>query len=425
MNLSIYTAFDQPKRKKAKSACKCGGNCLCAKAPDFRADMADLRPYPRHADLETVEADEEVVTVTWSDDTVGHFHHGWLRENDPSPQSRHPMSRERIVPPLAIRDGIKPLHVAIHSSDALAIRWAAEDGGHTSLYDAGWLYAHCYSLERQETAVANNRPDRSPPASATWQNIMEAPEAVRAWMDDYFSAGWAIVSGVPARYGAVIDLGQRIGTIRSSNFGFSFDVRLKAAPISNAYTAGYLPLHTDLPHYEMPPGLQILHCLQNEAEGGESLLADGLAVADLLAREEPGTFELLSSNSVPFRFQDETSDFITRHPIIECDASGRPIYINWSNSTMAPLDVPFETMPAMRAAIRRFVSLIESPRFLIERKLDAGEALVFDNRRMLHGRTAFKPETGARHLQGCYLDTSEVHSRREVLARLDKTRSAA
>lgn len=425
MNLSIYAAFDQPKREEAKSACKCDGKCHSAKAADLRADMADLRLYPHHAGLKAVEADEEAITVTWSDNTVGHFHHGWLRENDPGPQSRHPMTRERIVQPLAIRDDIKPRCVAIHPSGALSIRWAAEDGGHTALYDAGWLLAHCYSLGPRETAVSNARPDRSPPANATWQDIMEAPEAIRAWLDDYLSAGWAIVSDVPARDGAVIELGQRIGTIRSSNFGFSFNVRSKAAPISNAYTAGYLPLHTDLPHYEMPPGLQILHCLRNEAEGGESLLADGLAVADLLAREEPETFALLSKNSVPFRFQDETSDFITRHSIIECDMSGRPIYINWSNSTIAPLDVPFETMPAMRAAIRRFVSLIESPRFLIERKLDAGEALVFDNRRMLHGRMAFKPETGARHLQGCYLDTSEVLSRREVLARLDQASTAA
>ena len=106
-------------------------------------------------------------------------------------------------------------------------------------------------------------------------------------------------------------------------------------------------------------------------------------------------------------------------------AAGDPVYINWSNSTIAPLDVPFDEMPAMRAAIRRFVALIESPRFLIERKLVQGEMLVFDNRRMLHGRTAFKPETGKRHFQGCYLETAEVLSRRNTLARKSATASFA
>ena len=36
-----------------------------------------------------------------------------------------------------------------------------------------------------------------------------------------------------------------------------------------------------LPHYELPPGTQILHCLRNDAVGGESLLSDGIAVANL------------------------------------------------------------------------------------------------------------------------------------------------
>ena len=423
MNLSIYTAFDRPKRPSGSPACKCDGNCLCTKNP--QADMADLRAYPRQARLVSAMADKTAVSVTWRDGTIGRFHHGWLRENDPSPQSRHPLSRERIVPPLAIREGIRPEHVDVHPSGALSVRWAVSDGGHIALYDAGWLYAHCYSMQRPGIPSSETRADRPQPATAAWQDIMASSDAVRAWLDAHLSSGWSIIANVPAQDGSAVELGQRIGTVRASNFGFSFDVRSKAQPISNAYTAGDLPLHTDLPHYELPPGLQILHCLRNDAEGGESLLADGLAVAEVLARDEPETFDLLSRTTVPFRFQDETSDYIARHPIIECNASGQPVYINWSNSTLAPLDIPFEQMPAMRAAIRRFVALIESPRFLIERKLCAGEALVFDNRRMLHGRTAFRPETGARHLQGCYLDTSEVLSRIQVLARLDALHAAA
>lgn len=33
-----------------------------------------------------------------------------------------------------------------------------------------------------------------------------------------------------------------------------------------------------------------------------------------------------------------------------------------------------------------------------------GELMMFDNSRVLHGRTAYDPAEGMRHLQGCYID---------------------
>ncbi|MDE0750293.1 MAG: TauD/TfdA family dioxygenase, partial [Acidimicrobiales bacterium] len=43
----------------------------------------------------------------------------------------------------------------------------------------------------------------------------------------------------------------------------------------------------------------------------------------------------------------------------------------------------------------------------------AGQLMAFDNQRVLHGRTACT--TGARHLQGCYVDKDSLHSRIRVL----------
>ena len=42
---------------------------------------------------------------------------------------------------------------------------------------------------------------------------------------------------------------------------------------------------------------------------------------------------------------------------------------------------------------------------------------VFDNRRILHGRSRFFPNTGFRHLHGFYVDRSELDSRVRVLTR--------
>jgi gamma-butyrobetaine dioxygenase len=41
--------------------------------------------------------------------------------------------------------------------------------------------------------------------------------------------------------------------------------------------------------------------------------------------------------------------------------------------------------------------------------------MCFDNYRVLHGRSEFDPNSGPRHLQGCYLDRDDVLSRLRTL----------
>lgn len=41
--------------------------------------------------------------------------------------------------------------------------------------------------------------------------------------------------------------------------------------------------------------------------------------------------------------------------------------------------------------------------------------MMFDNNRVLHGRTSFDPNEGLRHLQGCYIDHDGPRARYRVL----------
>ena len=63
------------------------------------------------------------------------------------------------------------------------------------------------------------------------------------------------------------------------------------------------------------------------------------------------------------------------------------------------------------------MQISRDPRYLLVRALAAGEMVVFDNRRVLHGREAFDPTSGARFLRGCYVDRGEWDSRIRVLSR--------
>jgi gamma-butyrobetaine dioxygenase len=50
-------------------------------------------------------------------------------------------------------------------------------------------------------------------------------------------------------------------------------------------------------------------------------------------------------------------------------------------------------------------------------QLQAGTLVVFDNQRILHGRTAFSAARYPRHLRGCYLARDSVYSETALLRR--------
>jgi gamma-butyrobetaine dioxygenase len=82
--------------------------------------------------------------------------------------------------------------------------------------------------------------------------------------------------------------GPRIGFLRKTNFGESFEVISKPDPNNLAYTALALPLHTDLPNQELPPGYQFLHCIANDANGRRVGLRRWRGDGRGLARARPG-----------------------------------------------------------------------------------------------------------------------------------------
>ncbi len=67
-------------------------------------------------------------------------------------------------------------------------------------------------------------------------------------------------------------------------------------------------------------------------------------------------------------------------------------------------------------ALRVFSRYAHDPRFQIRFAYAEGDLVVFDNRRVLHGREPFA-STGARRLVGCYMDRDDVLSALRVQIR--------
>ena len=383
------------------------------------AAVADFRTYPLISALSGVQSLADRVAIEWADGRVSPFHHVWLRDNCPCQQCVYNVTREQVFEIVDAAIDLKPAASHIDTDGCLRIDW---QDGHLSRFDPGWLRAHAYDDEsRAERMEANPKP-------YLWRSDLQLPvfeyaalmndnAALLQWLLAIRDIGLTQVRGVPTEPGSLKLIAQRISFIRESNFGVLFNVQSKADADSNAYTAFNLPLHTDLPTRELQPGLQFLHCLVNDAEGGESIFVDGFAIADALRSEDPASFQALCEIPVEFRNKDRHSDYRCLAPIIALDALGRVAEIRMANFLRGAFDTSVEQMPLLYRAYRRLIAMTREPRFRLMQRLNPGELWCFDNCRTLHARNAFDPATGARHFQGCYIDRDELLSRILVLQR--------
>ncbi|MDD1003809.1 gamma-butyrobetaine dioxygenase [Pseudomonas sp. TNT2022 ID642] len=383
------------------------------------AAVADFRTYPLISALGGVQSLADRVAIEWADGRISPFHHVWLRDNCPCPQCVYNVTREQVFESVDAAEDLKPAAVHIDTDGCLRIDW---QDGHLSRFDPGWLRAHAYDDDSRAERLAGK------PKPYLWRSDLQLPvfdysalmndnAALLQWLIAVRDIGLTQVRGVPTEPGSLKLIAQRISFIRESNFGVLFNVQSKADADSNAYTAFNLPLHTDLPTRELQPGLQFLHCLVNDAEGGESIFVDGFAIADALRSEDPASFQALCEIPVEFRNKDRHSDYRCLAPIIALDALGRVAEIRMANFLRGAFDTSVEQMPRLYRAYRRFIAMTREPRFRLMQRLNPGELWCFDNRRTLHARNAFDPATGGRHFQGCYVDRDELLSRILVLQR--------
>ncbi|HEY0521142.1 MAG TPA: TauD/TfdA family dioxygenase [Ilumatobacteraceae bacterium] len=319
----------------------------------------------------------------------------WLLDNCPCPRCLHPITRERTVT-LVDQPGIEPISVMSDESGAITVDWG---GGHIGNFASDMLQA------RDDLAL-----DRRPLAPLQRMNYseLESDTGVARWLSAMLTNGAIVLDDTPNSSGEVVRLAERIGYARPTNFGTIFDVESRPDPNNSAYTAAGLDLHTDLPNWASPPDFQFLHALANDATGGDSTVADGVAIAEQLRATCPDAYELLSTTSVPFRFHDTTDDIRHSAPIIEVDADEQPIGIRFNNWIR---DADIFADERFYDAYLVLWHMLRDPDNVIAFRLAAGDTVCFDNRRILHGRTPFDPQSGRRHLQGCYVDRDMVESR--------------
>ena len=369
--------------------------------------------------IKNIKKNTSYLEVEWNDGQKSKFNYLWLRDNCPSAHDKN--TRHRMFNILKVSTDINAKKYNINEQGKLEIEWS--EGEHISYYDLKWLRENCYTIKNKKRYSSpyklwdSSLQKNLDLIQIDHDEILNSENGLIKWLELLHHQGIAIVKNAPSADKSALPLLNRISHTRETFFKTPFEVINVPKPNNSAYTAHALRNHMDLPWFENPPGYQFLHCLINEAEGGNSSAVDAFAVADYLRNNEKEIFEILVNT--PLRFRDKDYTQVAHRsfyaPAITLTKDGDYNDIRFSVATMDALDCHPDIMEKVYKAHHRFGNLLHDDKFQIKFKLGKGDIFSFNNRRLLHGRTAYNPNSGHRHLQGYYMDRDEIIGRLNFL----------
>ncbi|KAF8302592.1 Clavaminate synthase-like protein [Clavulina sp. PMI_390] len=416
---------------------------------------------PSHRSSVTIEP--EGLRITFPQESQPRiFPYAWLRDSDP--QLIHPHTRQKIHSTIHVPVDVKPLEAKVSEDGAeVNITWAqtAEQQSSSSIQ---WPSTSSFPIEflKQQANPKSVRAYHNDISPIYWSKsmladakslhldynaIMTTDGGLLAACQQLLTYGIVFVHDIPSKYTddattSLPHLAERFGCIRQTFYGRVWDVQSRGADSRNvAYTDLDLGLHTDLQHFENPPRYQILHMLRCRGViGGESILSDAFRAAHALNRE---AFDTLATEPVAFHYENDGHHLYREHTTIQLAPPGshmwqgkdKPViqHINYSPPFQAPLPLRTAQNPRFLPSLKTFSKELTSPEALFEYQMEEGTAVMFDNRRVLHGRREFKntstkqwhearkegasgvDEVGVRWLKGCYVEAEGVVDRLNIL----------
>jgi len=360
----------------------------------------------------------ELLSIEWADGNVSEYSSVWLRDNLAEDRDAHSGQRLIDIADVPERPRIRN---AVREEDGVRIHW--EEEAQPASFSFAWLAAHA-------AGRAPRRPELllqpwleggrlEARRDFAWASLtaLHTPGVRLAWLTRLLQQGLAFLEEVPAQADALLGAMPLVGRVLETNYGRTFDVRSVPQPENLAYSDLGLGLHTDNPYRDPVPGFQALQALIPSNEGGESIFADGFALAAHLRDTAPEAFTLLTTTAVPFLYRSGDAELYAERPLIQLATSGAIAAVHYNSRSIAPLALSAAQTPHFYAAYRRFAALLREARWQLRTRLGAETVVVFDNQRILHGRTAFSSARHPRHLRGCYLTRDSVHSETALLRR--------
>jgi trimethyllysine dioxygenase len=166
------------------------------------------------------------------------------------------------------------------------------------------------------------------------------------------------------------------------------------------------------------------HSHSQGSQGGKSLFVDGFNVAKQLLSESPWAFQILSEFRISAHSAGDSQVHLTPlpssgHPILNLDPGSKELWqVRFNNDDRSVVSLPggqpSSTVLDFYKALSEWTRLLRSPKNELWLQLSPGTLVMFNNWRVLHGRSSF---TGSRRLCGCYIGMDDFQSRLRTLPR--------
>ncbi|TWU73007.1 hypothetical protein ED733_004890 [Metarhizium rileyi] len=308
--------------------------------------------------------------------------------------------------------------------DGVDITWS---DSHHSSYTWSWLHSTLYGGENKrlrnlgEQKLWNASIASSPP-EVPFESVMAKGNVtgMAQLTEKILGYGLCFVTNTPKTPEATNALLEAIGPIRNTHYGGFYDFVPDLAKADTAYTNLALAAHTDTTYFTEPAGLQAFHMLSHtpppdkgnddgSSLGGQSLLVDGFYAAYRLKKEFPRAYETLRSVRVPWHASGNEDVAITpnrAYPVIE-SSTYKFHRVRWNNDDRGTIPTNVD-VDAWYNAARKWDSILRRKQNEYWFQLEPGRVLIFDNWRILHGRSAFE---GLRRICGGYINRDDFISR--------------
>ncbi|WFD38282.1 trimethyllysine dioxygenase [Malassezia japonica] len=406
------------------------------------------QPVEPLTSLPQVESSPKSVAITWPSGTTSRFHYLWLRDHCRCAECYHATTKQRLLDTFQIPTGIQPERMSA-TPDGLHVVWGNEQ--HTSVFPWQWLMRHAYSAPKQAPSgeltfgtsgvgaashgygktvwgseIASVRP------TVEYEGVMESDDVLLDWLNNIDRYGFSFVSGMPTTPEATEAVIRRIAFIRETHYGGFWDFTSDLAHGDTAYTDIALGAHTDTTYFTDPAGLQMFHLLHHYSKdqtdfrdkytgtplGGSSLLVDGFYAAQQLHARHPELYNVLRTTRLRGHSAGDEDTLIlpllpSGYTVFEHDPlSNDLVLVRYNNSDRSVLQVDEDKVEAVYEALRAWNAIITDPGTEYWFPLQPGTGMIFDNHRVLHGRSQF---VGSRRLCGAYVPHDDYRSKLSVL----------
>lgn len=344
--------------------------------------------------------DKGLIKIEWSDGHLSFYSLDWLNLVQDFASRRHldvPNKRQKSVFQFPKDD----FYLSKSELERSAVHWTVDEISKTlQSVDYNDLLDG-FKFNNETTFInANRLSDMSSKRSA----------AVSKLSANLVEFGLAKLVNVPCQRDHVLKVAKSLAYERPTGYGVVFDVVVEPSEhINLAYSSREFDLHTDLPYREMSPGVQLLHCISNTSHGGLSYFSDAFKAAATLRTEHPLLFDTLVQFPITFVVKDpyRNMKFRRHQPMIQLDHSDKLEAIHYSPFTLPPIG-HCEDVKLFYLAQDVFTNYLQASSSKLITKMEPGDLYIFNNRRVLHGRSGYDATKSRRFLQGCYMDWDEI-----------------